>query len=142
MSRLQIELLGKGDTAITHVESGARIRSSKSPAFGGSGAAFSSTDLLAAALGSCIATNIEPVAERHGVRLDRIRLTVDKQLSASPKRLEAMAVAVTVSGDTVPDVLLRFERAADLCLVHRSLAPHVRVDIRIAAVAEVGKAAG
>lgn len=139
MSRIDITLLGKGDTEITHVASDTRIRSSKSPAYGGSGSTFSSTDLLAAALGSCIATNVEPVAERHGVSLDRIRVSVEKTLSAEPKRLDALDVVVHVEGDTAPDILLRFDRASHLCLVHRSLAPHVRVGITVAGVREVAQ---
>ena len=129
MSRIDIRLAGGGDTDITHVESGARLRSSKSPAYGGSGQSFSSTDLLAAALGSCIATNIEPVAERHGIDFDRILLTVTKVLSKQPKRIESLTVAVRIEGDIAPDVLLRVERAAHHCLVHESLAAHVAVDI-------------
>jgi uncharacterized OsmC-like protein len=138
MSALDIRLLGAGDTAITHLESGTTIRSSKSPAYGGSGASFSSTDLLAAGLGSCIATNVEPVAERHGVSLDRIRVTVTKRLLKEPKRLDALDVRVSVEGDTAGDILLRFERAAQHCLVHQSLAPHVAVGITVEAAATEG----
>jgi uncharacterized OsmC-like protein len=131
MSHLDIELLGGGDTVITHVESGARVQSSKSPAFGGSGQSFSSTDLLAASLGSCIATNVEPVAERHSVAFERIRIRVEKTMSVEPKQIDALDVHITVEGDTSPDVLLRFDRAAHHCLVHKSLASHIAVGITV-----------
>jgi putative redox protein len=137
MSRIEIALLGAGDTAITRVDGGATIRSSKSPAFGGSGASFSSTDLLSAALGSCIATNIEPVADRHGVDLGRIGVTVDKTLSPKPKRIERLDVRVVVAGDVSADNLKRFDAAAQHCLVHKSLADHVVVTIEVVAGAGV-----
>jgi uncharacterized OsmC-like protein len=137
MSHLDIELLGGGDTVITHLESGARVQSSKSPSFGGSGQSFSSTDLLAAALGSCIATNVEPVAERHRVAFERIRIRVEKTMSVEPKQIDALDVHIIVEGDTPPDVLLRFDRAAHHCLVHKSLAEHIAVGITVDMVPSV-----
>jgi putative redox protein len=131
MSRLEVTLLGQGDTAVIHVTSGTRLRTSKSPAYGGSGASFSSTDLVGAALGSCIATNVEPVAGRHGISVDRIRVRIDKSLSVRPKRLNAFDVTISVRGAVPDDVLLRFDRAAQHCLVHESLAEHVAVRIRV-----------
>lgn len=131
MSRLEITLTGQGDTVVAHVASGARLATSKSPAYGGSGASFSSTDLVGAALGSCIATNIEPVALRHGIGLDRIRVSVEKSLSVKPKRLNGFDVSVDVGGAVADDVLVRFDRAAQYCLVHESLAAHVEVRIRV-----------
>lgn len=130
MSAIGISLLGEGRCAITHADQGARIESSKTPEFGGVGGAFSSTDLLAAALGSCIATNLEPVAERHDLPLDQISLTVDKALSVSPKRIKSLAVEVRIGTSVSPSVLTRLERAASHCLVHQSLSTEVDVTIR------------
>jgi len=124
-----VRLQGRGDCSIEHGPTGSVITSSKSAAFGGLGSSFSSTDLLAAALGSCIATDIEPVAERHGVPLDAIRIEVDKELTMQPRKVIALRVSVLLPG-TVDDVLLlKLERAAGHCLVHRSLDPGIRVDI-------------
>ena len=124
-----IELKGRGDCSIEHAPTGTVIISSKSAAFGGLGSSFSSTDLLAAALGSCIATDVEPVAVRHEVPLDGIRIEVDKEVTTQPKKVVALSVRVLVPA-TVDDVLmLKLERAASHCLVHRSLNPEIRVDI-------------
>lgn len=129
MSTIEVALVGGGACRIVHSDSGAEIRSSKAPEYGGAGGAFSSTDLLAAALGSCIATNLEPVAERHGVPLDALRLSVEKRLSVAPKRIEALDVRIAVGGEVAPSVLTRLERAAQLCLVHDSLSREIDVTI-------------
>jgi uncharacterized OsmC-like protein len=132
MGGIDVSLTGDGECLIVHRDSGAEIRSSMAPEYGGAGGAFSSTDLLAAALGSCIATNIEPVARRHDVPLDAIGIGVEKRLGSSPKRIESVAVRVRVEPDVPAAVIARFERAADLCLVHRSLSPDISVTIDVA----------
>lgn len=131
MSRIEVALEGNGECRIVHRDSGAEIRSSMAPEYGGSGGAFSSTDLLAAALGSCVATNLEPVAVRHHVPLDAIHIGVEKVLGTSPKRILSLAVHAEVDGDTPSDVLERLRRAADACLVHRSLSEDIAVVIRV-----------
>jgi putative redox protein len=129
VSSISVALLGRGDCSIVHSPSGAVIASSKSTQFGGSGASFSSTDLLAAALGSCIATDLEPVAERHGVALADIRIVIGKELTITPKRIVSLRVSVTLPDTVAEDVMLRLERAAQHCLVHRSL--HTDIDVVI-----------
>jgi putative redox protein len=134
MSRISIRLAGPGDCEILHADSGVRIRSSKSPEFGGSGTSFSSTDLLAAALGSCIATDLEPVAERNGLAPASIAIDVEKHLSTKPKRIDTLAVSVRVPEHVGDALLLKLERAAAACLVQRSLQPDIRVDITVSRI--------
>lgn len=117
-----------GSCEVVH-SSGARLTTDLPPEYGGAGESFSATDLLAAALGVCIATNIDLVAERHGIPVDALSLTVDKTLSVEPKRLEALSVIVRSSAPIPGDILLRLERAASHCIVHRSLHPDVAVTI-------------
>ena len=131
MSRIEVGLKGNGRCRILHADTGAEIRTSMAPEHGGSGGSFSSTDLLAAALGSCIATNLEPVAVRHGISLDNIRISVEKTLDTSPKRIVSLAVRAAVHDDVRPEVLKRLSHAADRCLVHRSLSPDIAVSIRV-----------
>lgn len=131
MLPIEIRLEGAGECVLRHGPSGAVIRTSKSPEYGGRGTSFSSTDLLAAALGSCIATDLEPVAERHGIAPGRIVVRAGKRLSVRPKRIESLTIDVTVAGELAEDVRLRLERAAQHCLVHRSLAPDVEVRVRV-----------
>lgn len=135
MGSIDVALLGGGECRIVHRDSGAEILSSTAPEYGGSGGAFSSTDLLAAALGSCIATNLEPFALRYGIPLAAVRISVEKTLARSPKRIESLAVEVQVAAGVTASILHRLERAADLCLVHRSLSADVSVTIEVASAA-------
>ncbi len=131
---IEISLLGDGECRITAQPSGAEIRSSKSPEYGGTGDGFSSTDLLAAALGSCIATNLEPVALRHDLSLADLQVTVEKTLSISPKRLAELIVRIELRRTVAGDVLKRLERAASHCVVHQSLSSDVSVKIEFTGV--------
>ena len=128
---IEIRLLGAGECDVRHAASGARLHTSKSTAFGGLGRSFSSTDLIGAALGSCIATDLEPVAVRHGLAPADITILVEKELSGAPKRIESFTVTVTLPA-TVDDVLLvKLERAARLCLVQRSLSPDIACTVTL-----------
>jgi uncharacterized OsmC-like protein len=131
MSTVVIRPLGRGECEIVHSPSGAQLRSSKSAQFGGLGTSFSSTDLLSAALGSCIATDLEPVAERNGLAPDAIRIEVDKRMTLTPKRIEAMRVTITVPPSVDDTLFLKLERAAQHCLVQRSLSPDVHCAVAV-----------
>jgi putative redox protein len=124
-----VNLTGAMSTRITHVPSGTVIESAMAQEYGGPGGSFSSTDLVAAALGSCIATNLGPVAERHAFPLDRIELRLRKELSGQPKRINRLNVWIRIRGDVTPDLRTRFATAANTCTVHRSL--HPDLDCRI-----------
>lgn len=126
---IRARLLGSGECSVDHIASGATVRTSKSPEYGGTGASFSSTDLLLTALVTCIATDIEPVAVRNGVRLDRIVITGAKTLSTQPKAVVSLDVDVRIDGELDATTLLKLRRAADTCLVQRSLHPDVACTI-------------
>lgn len=58
MSEFRISLKDKGRCQIRHVFADAEIITDLPPEYGGNGRSFSSTDLVSAALGSCILTSI------------------------------------------------------------------------------------
>ena len=129
MSRIEITSLGVGSCRVVETRSGASLTTDLPPEYGGAGASFSATDLLAAALGVCIATNIDTIADRHGIPLDALSITVDKTLSTNLKRLERLAVQIACSVELPSGVLERLKRAANHCIVHRSLHPDVVVTV-------------
>jgi putative redox protein len=129
MSRIEITSLDVGSCRVVETRSGASLTTDLPPEYGGSGLSFSATDLLAAALGVCIATNIDTVADRHGIPLDALAITVDKTLSTNPRRLERLAVQIVCSVELTSGLLERLKRAADHCIVHRSLHPDVIVTV-------------
>jgi putative redox protein len=110
------------------------------PEYGGAGRSFSATDLLAAALGVCVATNIDVVAVRHGISLEAIEIRVQKTLAREPKSITGLRVTIALSTSVPGDVRLRLERAAEHCAVHRSLHPRVCVFIEICECGQGGQA--
>jgi uncharacterized OsmC-like protein len=97
----------------------------------GRGEAFSPTDLVATALGVCMATVMGIIADRKGVSLEGLRLDVRKFMTTQgPRRIARLEVdlSVPLAGDHPERKLL--ENAALGCPVHQSLHPDIEVDIR------------
>src|ERR1700750_17108 len=61
----------------------------------GRGEAFSPTDLVATALGTCIATTMAIAAHKHGVDLKGLRFEVTREMSAAlPRRIVRLAAQI------------------------------------------------
>lgn len=131
MSRIIHTPSGRGRTRIVHESTGTQITTDVSPEFGGGGSTFSSTDLVAAGLGSCISSSLEVLAERRKIPLDAISITVDKKLGTEPKRISRLAVTITLDIPADTKVAKLFERAAHTCTVHRSLHPDIEAPIEV-----------
>ena len=82
---------------------GAEIITDLPPEYGGNGQSFSSTDLVSAALGSCILTPIDNIMEREGFDSKKIRISVIKALSDNSKMIKAISpVHLTPMNKAVP----------------------------------------
>ena len=92
----------------------------------GKGESFSPTDLVATALGSCMATIMGIVAERHQLDLAGMKIEVTKEMSKySPRRIARLATVIDVplpANHADREIL---ERAALTCPVHQSLHPEI-----------------
>lgn len=96
----------------------------------GRGEAFSPTDLVAAALGSCILTVMGIVAERHQIALAGTTVRVKKEMVADPiRRISSLAVTVTFPRAYPESQRNLLERAALNCPVHHSLHPQLHAPI-------------
>jgi putative redox protein len=96
----------------------------------GKGASFSPTDLVAAALGSCILTTMGIVAQRHGWPFGGARAVVEKHMVSDPvRRIGKLAVELHLPGDWDEKQRTILERTAHTCPVHRSLDPGVEVPV-------------
>jgi putative redox protein len=126
-----VRLIQAGTCELTHGESGARIHAGLPPEYGGDGRSFSATDLVAGALGACVATSIDAVALRHGISLNAIEIRVDKELGSMPKKIDRIGVTIAIARSVPPDVVARLRYAADSCAVYRTLRPTVPITIRI-----------
>lgn len=133
MGAIEVTLQDIGRCRIKHSDSGQVIHTATATEYGGVGGTFSSTDLVAAALGSCIATNIDRVLQRAEVPLDSVQVHVKKSLSINPKRLARLAVTILIQQAVDSSLETKLRRAAEGCVVHRSLHDDVEVSLDVTA---------
>jgi putative redox protein len=96
----------------------------------GRGESFSPTDLVAAALGTCMMTVMGIVAERHSLSLDGMSVHVVKEMTTVPlRRIGRLVVRLTMPRGLSGDDRSRLENAARTCPVHKSLHPDIEVPV-------------
>jgi len=118
-------------TAI-HGPSGDTLRTDAPVDNGGKGGAFSPTDLVATALGTCMATIMGKVAEQSGLDIKGTRIQVVKDMTTTgTRRIQALTVRIELPVGLKLSVAdkRRLEAAADTCPVKKSL--HPDIDVRI-----------
>ena len=126
MVNISIRYTGDLHCAATHGPSQTEIATDAPLDNKGKGEAFSPTDLVATALGTCMATTVGIVASEHGVDLAGMTVTVSKEMSKdAPRRIVGLPSEVhfPLPPDTPQRALL--ERTALNCPVHKSLPPEI-----------------
>ncbi|MDP9122508.1 MAG: OsmC family protein [Acidobacteriota bacterium] len=116
-------------TEITHGPSGAVLHTAAPADNQGDGSSFSPTDLLAAALASCMVTTLAIVAQRSGIGLSGVTFSVHKHMHPEPRRLGRLPVTLHLPARLTPEERQKLERAALACPVHRSLLPEVEREV-------------
>ena len=99
---------------------------------GGKGAAFSPTDLVATALGTCMATVMGLVAQRNHLDIAGLQIQVIKEMTADPvRRIGSLKTRLTFPhGKLLSDTDRSKLRAAALaCPVKQSLHPDVKTPV-------------
>ena len=130
MSNFSIQLHDKGRCEIKHELAGAKIITDLPPEYGGSGRSFSSTDLVSAALGSCILTSIDSIFTREGYDPKRLRISVIKTLSDNPKMIKTINLEIFYPEKLGEILIKKIERAMATCPVKRSLNEKVEIKTR------------
>lgn len=114
----------------SHGPSGATLRTDAPADNMGRGEAFSPTDLVATALGSCVATTIGIVAARRGFDVSGMRYRVEKHMVADPvRRIGRLPLTVWLPAALSAEERTICERAAHTCPVHKSLHPDIEAPI-------------
>ncbi len=97
----------------------------------GKGEAFSPTDLVGTALGTCILTTMGIVAQRNGYPFEEAKVHVVKEMTTSPpRRIARLVVQLDMPGGLSTEARSKLEHTAHACPVHRSLHPDVEIPIR------------
>ena len=128
MPTIKTTYQGNLRTQATHLQSGTSILTDAPTDNNGKGEAFSPTDLVAAALGSCMMTIMGIVAQRHDIDLQNTEMEITKVMSAElPRRIARIEInfkmhtGVAVSEDDKTKLV----RAAHTCPVALSLHPDI-----------------
>ena len=130
MVTISINYAGELRCTSTHDPSGSQLSTDAPIDNNGKGETFSPTDLVASALGSCMATIMGIVAERKGISLEGLKLNVEKHMSEdAPRRISKLPVTIHIpvtEGDKYKDLMIN---AALSCPVHQSLHSSIEVPI-------------
>jgi putative redox protein len=122
---------GQLRTEATHVASGTIIQTDAPVDNHGRGEAFSPTDLVGTALGTCILTTMAIVAERHDIDLKGSTVQVKKTMSQDvPRRIVQLDVDLQLPASLSEANRALLERVAHTCPVAVSLNPEIRQEIQ------------
>lgn len=119
--------LGDLRTQATHLRSGNQLITDAPPDNKGKGEAFSPTDLLATALGSCMITIMGIAAREHGFDIDGTTAKIWKIMESNPRRVGEVKIELTFPDRAYTDKQKKIiERSAFTCPVYLSLHPDLK----------------
>lgn len=118
----RIKYLGNLRTEAEHLKSGVKIITDAPVDNNGKGEAFSPTDLVATALGSCALTIMGISAQNHNIDIVGTEVTINKIMSSNPRRIGKVEVVITIpaKGYSAKERRL-MEAAAHGCPVGQSI---------------------
>ncbi len=92
----KVTYLGDLRTEAEHLKSGIKIVTDAPTDNNGKGEAFSPTDLVATALGSCMMTIMGIAARNHEIDMDGTELSVNKIMESNPRRIGKIEIIMTM----------------------------------------------
>ena len=127
MKTASIIYSGNLRTEATHLKSNNKIITDAPIDNNGKGEAFSPTDLVATALGSCMLTIIGIKAENSNIKLGDINVSITKLMTSNPRRIEEIIVELNFDNTQFSEKEKKIiENAAKTCPVALSLSPDVK----------------
>jgi putative redox protein len=132
MVEIQMSYEGQLRCTATHGPSGTSIHTDAPKDNMGKGEAFSPTDLVATALGTCMLTTMAIVAQRHSIPFEAATAKVGKEMVMTPiRRIGQLTVEISVPLELSEEHQRRLRSAALACPVHKSLHPDVKIPVTI-----------
>lgn len=132
MVRISAAYYGELHCEAVHGPSQAQLQTDAPADNEGRGEAFSPTDLVATALGTCVLTTMGIVARREGIAIEGSSVTVDKEMTVqAPRRIARLTVQVQMAIPRSADPKGVLEPILTKCPVSRSLHPDVEIVTRI-----------
>lgn len=129
MVEIQIDYEGDLHCTAKHGPSGRSIETDAPADNQGRGESFSPTDLVATALGACMATMMGIYARQQEIDLRGTRVRVEKHMADAPRRIGKLVVEFHLPASLPDRNRQALERAALLCPVHKSLRPDIEIPV-------------
>lgn len=122
-----VEYLGDLRTQAKHLKSGNLVTTDAPVDNMGKGEAFSPTDLVSAALCSCMLTIMGQVADREGINLKGLSSEVVKIMSSNPRKIAEIQISFSHAALQATEVQKqKLRNAAKTCPVALSLAESIK----------------
>lgn len=129
MVKMTATYLGEKHCKVEHEPSKTLIDTDAPKDNQGRGESFSPTDLVGTALGTCVLTTMAIFAEKDGVNLVGSRMSVEKVMTAAPRKIASLKTVIDLPTSIPADYREKLEAAGNNCPVKRSLHPDVQADI-------------
>ncbi|MBC7743575.1 MAG: OsmC family protein [Flavobacterium sp.] len=140
MATIETNYLGDLRTEATHIQSGNKLITDAPLDNKGKGEAFSPSDLLAAALGSCMLTIMGITAREQGINIEATTCSIVKIMASDPRRVSEVQIKfnfpIANYSDKIQTIL---KRAAYNCPVAKSLHPDILQNVVFDFAGETGK---
>ena len=125
----KVTYLGELRTKCEHLQSKSSFITDAPIDNQGKGEAFSPTDTVATALGSCMFTIMGIKARDLGINIEGATAGITKSMAADPRRIAGIEVVLTFPASYDEKHRKILERAAKTCPVLYSLHPDIVLDI-------------
>lgn len=130
MATVETQYLGGLRTQATHLQSGNEIITDAPVDNNGKGEAFSPTDLVAAALASCMMTIMGIEAQKMGIEFTAIHAATTKVMKANPRKIAAIKISFSqLQSNGSQEQIAMLKKAALSCPVALSLDPEIRQEV-------------
>ena len=130
MVEMKVIYSGSLHCDLEHAPSKSHIQTDAPTDHHGLGKAFSPTDLVGAALASCIMTTIAISAEREGLVLAGSDVQVFKEMITEPvRKIGRFILRLNLPKSFDENHRKKFEHIAQTCPVHRSLHPDIKIEM-------------
>jgi putative redox protein len=129
MATSNITYVGELRTVCMHLQSGTEILTDAPTDNHGKGEAFSPTDLVATALGSCMVSIMGIKSKELEVDLKDSKVSITKIMQSEPRKIAKIKVVLDLSITTFDKNKIILERAAMTCPVLLSLHPDIEKEV-------------
>jgi len=129
--KIKARYMGDDTVELEHGPSGNKIVTDLPVDNGGRGRTFSPTDLLAAALSSCILSIMAKASAKDHLDLKGATVEVEKEMQSNPRRVARFMGRITLPAQVTGPQKEKLKAYIKACPVGGSLHPDVKVELAV-----------